>query len=246
MFDLAKLSFRACNLWDSMFGYLISKLIMPVINIVIFYNIGKITNNNSVEFALRSVLIIMLITIVNDSIIFIQSEKRFNTLSPILITPINSVVLYLNRISFNYISGLVMTWLYFIAIVFIFGISITMQQMALCLLHLFALSIPIMMLSIIAGYWSILTEEVSVVTLILYNGLLITSGLFKNVSIPVLHWLTPIKAYTQNIDRILEEAPFSIGDFSVYLVYLVIYVAVLAMSKGTIDRLICMQGAREE
>lgn len=245
MFTLMKLSFKAFNVWDSFFAYCTSKFIIPIINIIIFYSIGVLTNNNSSSFALRSVLIIMLNTIITDSIIFIQSEKRFNTLTPILITPINNIKLYFSRVVINYFHGLILTVVYFIIVSMVFSITLSYSELFYSIMHILGLSIPILVLSIFVGFIAILVEEVTVLTILLYNGLLITSGLFHNINILYLQWLTPIKEYTKRIDSIIAGNPVVFSDYLVYFVYSAIYLAILFLFVGKIEKLIYKQGAKE-
>lgn len=243
---LSKLSFKAFNFWNSLWAYCISKFIIPSLNIVIYYNIARITNNVSPSFVLNSVLIVMISIIISDSIIFIQSEKRFHTLTPILITPINKFKLYISRIIINYLLGLTLTIVYFIIASLLFSVSFSDNSFLFVLLHMTLLSIPLLILSILVGFISILVEEVTIMIMIFYNMIIITSGIFGKVKFLYLEWLTPIKFYTENINNILLGKTVKFIDFMPYIYYIIIYLIILSILIKPIEKQIYIQSAKEE
>lgn len=246
MMLLSRLSFKAFNLWSSKWTYIISKFIIPSINIIIYYNIARITNNISQSFVLNSVLIVMISTIINDSIIFIQAEKRFHTLTPILITPINKFKLYVSRITINYFLGIVITMLYFIVAAMIFSVTISSLDYLYVILHMVSLSLPLLIFSIFIGFVSILVEEVTIITMVFYYTIIITSGIFGKVNFLYLSWLTPIKFYIQNINNILLGQGIKFSDFLPYVYYIIIYLITIFIFIKPIEKQIYIHGAKEE
>ena len=138
------------------------------------------------------------------------------------------------------------TILYFVVVALIFSVSISSVVYLNVILHMISLSIPLLILSIFVGFLSILVEEVSIITMVFYNTIIITSGIFGKVDFLYLNWLTPIKFYLQNINNILLGHDIKLIDFLPYIFYIIIYLIIFSVLVKPIEKQIYIHGAIEE
>ncbi|MGA7913153.1 MAG: ABC transporter permease [Candidatus Dormiibacterota bacterium] len=204
------LQYVALFQWASVRGYIAYKVILPVVQILFFVELGVYAagRQNALYFALGNALQLTANAGIFGVIATVANERQYGTLPILLGSPANRLVTFLSRAIVNVIDGIVtvIVGLGFAAL--LFGLDVQHGNLPLLGLCVLVMSLSTAGLGLMFGSIGLVMRDAIVLANIVYYGLLIVCGINFPVSrlpgsIQVLSYALPL---TRGVQAAREAA----------------------------------------
>jgi ABC-2 type transport system permease protein len=226
------LLYRALFSWANVQGYASTKVLMPILSVVFFIELGTFATGraNALYFAVGNALQVTTLNAVFGVIMTLGNERRFGTLPLLLASPANRVENLTARVVINIVDGVAAALLGLIAAVLLFRLDTSSADVPLFALCVLIVSATTCGLGLMLGSLSLVTRDVLTIANLTYFSSMVVCG----VNFPVdqlpgpLHALSSVLPMTRGIAAarqamtgasLTDVLPLLVGECVVGLAY---------------------------
>ena len=226
------IQYRALFNWATPAGYLASKILMPLWQLVFFVELGTYATgrSNALYFAVGNALQLTAVNGVFGVVMTVGNERWFGTLPMLLGSPANRVATFLGRALMHILDGVTGVAAGFLLAILIYGLDLRHANLALLAVCIVLISVTTSGLGLMFGSISLVTRDVLLIANTLYFLLLVLCGVNFPVSrlpgwLQALSWALPMTRGVEAAREAVAGASFAhvsgllLGEAAVGAVY---------------------------
>ena len=208
------IQYRALFNWATPLGYVASKILMPLWQMIFFVELGTYATGqaNALYFAVGNALQLTAVNGVFGVVMTVGNERWFGTLPMLLGSPANRLATFLGRALMHVLDGITGVVVGFLLAIALFGLDLRHADLPLLALCIVLISITTSGLGLMFGSISLVTRDVLFIANVFYFLLLVFCGVnFPVARLPaamqVISWALPMT-------RGIEAARAAVGGAS--------------------------------
>lgn len=182
------IQYKALFQWATPLGYLSSKILMPVFQVIFFVQLGVFATGhaNALYFAVGNAIQVTAVNGIFGVVMTVGNERQFGTLPLLLASPANRLATFLGRALMHILDGISSVVVGFVVAALLYGLDLGRADLPLLALSIALTSATVCGLGLMLGSLSLIYRDVMLIGNLVYYLLLIFAG----VNFPV-HRLPP-------------------------------------------------------
>ncbi len=178
------IQYRALFAWATPLGYLSSKIMMPVFQVIFFVQLGVFATGrgNALYFAIGNAIQVTAINGIFGIVFTVGNERQFGTLPILLASPANRLATFLGRALMHVFDGMTSVVVGFAVAALLYGLSLERADLPLLIGCVVLTSITVSGLGLMLGSLSLIYRDVLLIGNVVYFLFLILAGVNFPVS----------------------------------------------------------------